>query len=110
MEELGDEASVWSDQEHPDVVMAFLLLEVLTGLSGRAETVSRVMLGQPRQQPGPGAECKAVAWPGLGVRMWGDCFKDPPCCGGAWGGCPGRSPDKTFSENGNSLLHKGKQS
>lgn len=64
VEELGDEPKVWSDREHPDTVMSFLLLEVLVGLSERAEMVSRVMLGQPRWQPAPGAECKAVL--GLG--------------------------------------------
>ncbi|XP_068888725.1 maestro heat-like repeat family member 5 isoform X1 [Aphelocoma coerulescens] len=42
VEELGDEPNVWSDQEHPDVVMAFLLLEVLTGLSERAEMARKV--------------------------------------------------------------------
>lgn len=105
VEELGDEPKVWSDRGHPDTVMSSVLLEVLVGLSERAEMVSRVMLGQP----GPGAECKAVAWPGLGVRMWGDCSKDPPYCCGAWGGCPERSPNTAFSENGNSLLHKGKK-
>ncbi|XP_068888920.1 maestro heat-like repeat-containing protein family member 7 isoform X2 [Aphelocoma coerulescens] len=42
VEELGDEPNVWSDQEHPDVVMAFLLLEVLAGLSERAEMARKV--------------------------------------------------------------------
>lgn len=78
-EQFSDQPSIWRDQGHPDVVTAFLMLEVLVGLSERAEMVSRVVLGQP----GPGAECKAVAWFGLGVRIWGACPKNPSCRGEA---------------------------
>ncbi|XP_031985156.1 uncharacterized protein LOC116453613 isoform X4 [Corvus moneduloides] len=42
VEELGDEPNVWSDQEHVDVLMAFVLLEVLAELSGRAEMAKKV--------------------------------------------------------------------
>lgn len=103
-EDFDNEPNVWRDQGHPDVVTAFLLLEVLVGLSERVEMVSRVVLGQP----GPGAECKAVAWFGLGVRMWGDWSKNPPCRGGALG-CLPWEVSRCSLENGNSLLHKGKK-
>lgn len=83
-EDFDNEPNIWRDQGHPDVVTAFLMLEVLVGLSERAEMVSRVVLGQP----GAGAECEAMAWFGLRVRMWGDCSKNPPCCGGALGWLP----------------------
>ncbi|XP_056361640.1 uncharacterized protein LOC130260361 isoform X2 [Oenanthe melanoleuca] len=42
LEELGDKHNVWSDQGHPDVVMAFLMLEVLVGLSERAEMAKEI--------------------------------------------------------------------
>ncbi|XP_048180115.1 uncharacterized protein LOC125336052 [Corvus hawaiiensis] len=42
VEELGDEPNVWSDQEHVDVLMAFVLLEVLAELSERAEMAKKV--------------------------------------------------------------------
>lgn len=79
LEELGDKPRDRDkpDQGHPDMVMSFLTLEVLVELSERSEMVSRVVLGQPCRQPGPGAECKA--WPGLGIRMWSGYSKNPPC-------------------------------
>ncbi|KAI1232312.1 hypothetical protein IHE44_0006765, partial [Lamprotornis superbus] len=42
LEELGDKPSVWSDQRHPNVVMAFLTLEVLVELSERAEMAKKI--------------------------------------------------------------------
>ncbi|RMB92199.1 hypothetical protein DUI87_31310 [Hirundo rustica rustica] len=41
-EEFGDEPSIWREQEHPDVVTAFLMLEVLVGLSERAEMAKKI--------------------------------------------------------------------
>ncbi|KAL2297619.1 hypothetical protein Nmel_016168 [Mimus melanotis] len=42
LEELGDKPNVWSDQGHPDVVMAFLTLEVLVELSERVEMAKKI--------------------------------------------------------------------
>lgn len=43
------------------MVTGFLMLEILVGLSERAEMVSSVVLGQPCRQPGQGS---GLAWPG----------------------------------------------
>ncbi|XP_005055972.1 PREDICTED: uncharacterized protein LOC101811860 [Ficedula albicollis] len=42
LEELGDKHNVWSERGHPDVVTAFLMLEVLVGLSERAEMAKEI--------------------------------------------------------------------
>ncbi|XP_064584959.1 protein MROH8 [Zonotrichia leucophrys gambelii] len=42
LEELGEEPNVWSNQGNPDVMTAFLMLEVLLGLSERMEMGKKI--------------------------------------------------------------------
>ncbi|XP_023794281.1 uncharacterized protein LOC111937248 [Cyanistes caeruleus] len=47
LEELRNKPSIWSDEGHPDVVTAFLMLEILTGLSERAEMAKKIEVFLP---------------------------------------------------------------
>ncbi|XP_059342080.1 uncharacterized protein LOC132082043 [Ammospiza nelsoni] len=42
LEELGEEPNIWSNQGNPDVMTAFLMLEVLLGLSERMEMGKKI--------------------------------------------------------------------
>lgn len=63
------------------------------------------MSGQPCRQPGSGATGKALAWPELGVRRWGDRSKHPPCLVPVWEAVLAW----TFSQNGSCVFHTGKR-
>lgn len=67
--DLGDKPGIESNQRHPRLVTASLLVGDLYMLSETRDMVSRVVLGQPCRQLESGAVGKVVVW--LGVAWLG---------------------------------------